>query len=406
MKKVLKMLLVSALVATLFSSVALAEVNIGAWGRALFAPVAEEGGEIGPARGTSWGGDQRIGFTVAGNSDNIGFQVDFHSDANNNHGDQRFVWAKPMDMIKLSVGYRVFMDKYRGNSTFGSWNWMRPTGVEGEDNIFQRVGINDGAILEITPIAGLGIFAGFGDTREEWRDNGAGGPGTLGVDGTYTTTDADGDGNADGGDPMTTANMISLGQYGAGYDIAGVGTIRAQYIGRRDVASDTDYGIINAAVKIDKIMPAPYADLGFFTSTDSDMANNSWNSNTAVAAYVKYAMAPMTIHFLADITLDKQEFGGTADDKVMAMHIGVGLGYDLGNGMGAEVDVRYNDENQAQIKDGAISAMAGVTQGFSNGLFGAAFQMTTQGSLNGLDNKDGAVDDMQWALPIRVEYWF
>lgn len=83
MKKALKMLLVSALVATLFSSVAMAEVNIGAWGRGMFVPASGPVGEDGdmvPFDSTSWGGPTRIGMTLSGTSDNVGFRADVRAD--------------------------------------------------------------------------------------------------------------------------------------------------------------------------------------------------------------------------------------------------------------------------------------------------------------------------------------
>ena len=46
---------------------------------------------------------------------------------------------------------------------------------------------------------------------------------------------------------------------------------------------------------------------------------------------------------------------------------------------------------------------AGVTKGFSNGVFGVAFEGSTN---HGAYYKTAKVDDFGWAIPVKVEYWF
>lgn len=444
MKKALKMLLVSALVATLFSSVALAEINVGAWGRALFVPAySNYEGETVTRETASWYNDSRLGFTLSGTSDNVGVQADlfFDGGAGTNMGDQGKIWIKPIDIVTVSVGPSIFFDDLRGNATYGSWNWWRSGHIHDEDVIFDRLNVglkrNDstgaaadvGGFATVVQTAGITVYMGL-DINEQKRVT------TEAVDAVAAT---DPDGVPNSGDETaavdaveevaeveTAAMTFQRGQYGAGYAIAGVGLIRAQYIGAYwvdgdDVEEAKNYGILNAAVKIDQIMPALYVDLGFFMPTDSDQADPEknragglTNQYTRAAAYVKFAMAPMTFHVSTDIWLDAQDGAANDADKETGTGIRAGIGFDmdLGGGLGLVTDFRYANgfagagaDKDGEALDMVWSTMAGVEKGFSNGKIGIAAQLNTGTFAGGNVGKDDP-EDMAWAIPVKAEYWF
>ncbi|MBN2810538.1 MAG: hypothetical protein JXP39_01440, partial [Spirochaetales bacterium] len=136
MKKALAILTALAVV----GGAAFAEISVGGWGRAVFVPLANSGAEDVDSTshlGTSWtDGGPRIGFTVAGNSDNVGFQIDMNADPVFNgspveavaFGDQAKIWVKPVDMLTVTVG-RFKEDTLRGNGTFGVFDWYRSYGT-------------------------------------------------------------------------------------------------------------------------------------------------------------------------------------------------------------------------------------------------------------------------------------
>ena len=405
MKKALKLFLVFAVVATAFSSTALADVSIGAWGRALWSPVGGGGvdGEgdtaMIPQYGTSWGDQARVGFTVKGDSDNVGFQADLRADTgvgnSLDNNDQQFIWVKPVEQVKFFVGPSIFYDKYRGNAVFGMWDWMRTGNTVGEDEVFRRVSINEGAVIEITPIPVMSIFAGLGDTNPEWA-----GPAW----GTNST-------KGEAGGRLTTGELVAYGQYGAGFDF-GMGVARIQYTGLtgsdmtvatdgtevalEDVTDDDD-SEINIAVKLDRLVLNLYVDLGAFIYGDTDLNKNKF------VLYAKYNMGTIALHALAKITLDVMDFEG---EEGMAMNFGLGADMDAA-GLTFSGDFRYSDERDAGQKDGAMSFLLGVKKGFSNGLIGVAFQGTTSNFQTAPAPKEEGEDDaMVWALPIKAEYWF
>jgi len=445
MKKALKMLFVSALVATTFSSVAFAEITIGAWGRGLFVPatgpVGKDGDVVPLDTASWWNGDSRIGFTLKGESDNVGVVADLYMDGKNPvGGDNAYIWVSPMEGLKIYGGPAIFEDSLRGNSAYGSWNWWRPSGITGEDNIFDRANAGKSGNDSQGPTAESGMVIAYHsngihvnialDMDQSANEITAAVDASNGADGVAGTAD-DVAAVAAQSETTTTALMFQRGQYQVGYDIAGIGTVRAQYIGMYYKASgDTDkatnYGLINAAVKVDKLMPALYADLGFWMATDADQTDSAKGSKmsddngsggntgqgTGISLYVKYAMAPMTFHVSSDIDMGVKDAAG---EDITSIKAGLGFDMDLGNGLGLVTDVRYGSNDcTVNKKDGsgvketaaAISFLAGVEQGYSNGKIGVGFQGTT-GTFAGKPAAElGSEDSFEWAVPVKLEYWF
>jgi hypothetical protein len=356
MKKALAILMIFALVA----SVAFAEISVGAWGRGMFAFVSDSEDTY-TTNSTSWGGDwgaaPRIGFTLAGNSDNVGVQADFNVDGGSmNLGDNQYIWVKPMDMLKISLG-NMYDDTLRGNAAFGSFDWLRPEvgAGEGEDTTFSRLGMNRGGQNFEVAIQPMDAFyaavylanVGSGFNSQNLAEN-------------------------------LTKNM----QIAAGYTIEGAGQIRAQFLQKGDNSEDT--GVVEVAFKLTMIENL-YADFGFAMPLDTDVSGDY----KKIAAYANYAVDAAKIHFLAIYNL-------LEDDD--SFNIAAGVDYDMGDGIGINADVRYyndiwNATEDDPDADARITFMAGVSKGFSNGKIGAGVQVASMG-------------DTYWAIPVKMEYWF
>lgn len=365
MKKALAILAALALVA----SAATAEITVGGWGRGLFSVSnsGATGAKTGNVNKASWGGAPRIGFTIAGSADKVGVVADIKADTGAVTGavagqgdgialgDQQFIWAKPIDQIKLTLG-RAQMDTLRGNACFGTWDWDRAygAGVIGEDFTFQRLSTGyagsatydnkQGLVAEITPIEGLYIGLALRDVN---------------------------------GVNALIEDSIKNGQYAIGYTIAGVGMIRAQYIGHTTgTVNDSDF---QAAFKVTAVENL-YADIGFSMNLDS---NSTASKN--VSLYVNYAIDKAKIHAAGRVALPK-----TGD---MGMAFGAGIDYALEGGFGLAADVRYTNKILTGGTKDRITFFFGATESLGNGLIGIGFQGASEA-------------DFGYAIPVRFEYWF
>jgi len=288
MKKALAILMIFALVA----SVAVAEISVGAWGRGMFAFVSDSEDTY-TTNSTSWGGDwgaaPRIGFTLAGNSDNVGVQADINVDGGSlNMGDNQYIWVKPMDMLKISLG-NMYDDTLRGNAAFGSFDWLRPVvgAGEGEDVTFSRIGMNRGGQNFEVAIQPMDAFYAA----------------------VYLANVGSGFNS-----PNLAENLTKNMQIAAGYTIEGTGQIRAQFLQAGTNAEDT--GVVEVAFKLTMIENL-YADFGFAMPLDTDVSGDY----KKIAAYANYAVDAAKIHFLAIYNL-------LEDDD--SFNIAAGVDYDMG----------------------------------------------------------------------------
>jgi hypothetical protein len=376
MKKALAILMVLALVA----SAATAEITFGAWGRGIFVPVQNSGLENVDSITTinkTWEGkndtsglaltsDPRVGFTVAGNSDNVGFQVDIYADGDIARGDQAKIWVKPMDMVTMQMG-KFFDDTLRGNTAFGSFNWLRAYGGgEGEDITFTRIASGDhdknwnsGQGFEVAVKPNEALFVALALTGLE--------------------------------SGVKTEDITDGMQIAAGYTIDGIGQIRAQYFSEYltdpdDATKIIADGTVEVAFKLTAVENL-YADFGFRMFTEKKGKNA--NEAKTLSAYANYKVDAATIHALAIYNMN-----ATADDKA-SMNIAAGVDYALDGGIGVEADVRYYNKEWDKQGDAkaATSFFAGVKKGYSNGLMGAGFEVISA-------EKTG------YAIPVRFEYSF
>ncbi len=339
-------------------------VKIGAWGRGFFVPVFTGGTDGAKANtqtllGTSWGGAPRIGFTIAGDSANVGFQADlnldnFQSTKLVSMGDQQKIWVKPVDGLTLSIG-NIFDDTLRGNGTFGSFDWLRLSWT-GEDFTFTRV------------IAQSGFEASYA------------------MDALYVYV-----ANSQLAAPVDTSKVFAKTlQIGGGYTIKDIGTIRAQATG---VHAAKDYNVINAAFKLTAVQNL-YADIGIFYPTDSKTANYKMAINT----YANYTVDKAKVHVLFGYTAP-----ATGSDA--PMEAGFGADYGLDGGLGLSGDLRWKNKFAQGNTDGLTGFFAGLTKGFSNGLVGIGIEYSNTSFAPGYVTADDP-DKAHIALPVRFEYWF
>lgn len=349
-----------------------AGVKIGAWGRGIFTVVQSANPDPISQAMVSWGSPKaRIGATISGNSANAGFQIDFNTDGTAldlvalgapagtpsvdlpgslSFGDQQKIWIKPIDMITIQLGRSIHDNTLRGDAgAYGAFNWLRYSTHSGEDNVFARVRAQ--FELSAAPIEGLYAYIAFNPLE--------------------------------GG--VKTEDMFKTGVYGAGYTIPNIGVVRAQYQGRGD------NGTINAAFKLTAVQNLT-VDVGGFIPTDTDV------TPIKAAAQVNYNLDVLKLMANGNFVIP------SVGD--VAMEIGVGAEYGLGDGLAVQGDVRYANEasvDPVTANDGMVAGMVGITKGFSNGVIGLGVEISTT---NFAGTPAQTADAIAWAIPLRLEYWF
>jgi hypothetical protein len=221
----MKKFFVALLILAITAGSAFAELSAGAWGRATFVPLRtfingnnSDLNKTGAGTEVGWGSLPNFAVQFSLSGEQIGFTVNYDFAASDRDGNL-YTWWKPNDLFKLDVGY-VRWDALRGAGVLESFLNPRYTGsdISGEDLIFHRFTTADwwvngkpGAILEITPIENLYIGAAI-----VTGDGGGSSP--------YLSTEIE--------------DIYKNSQYAAGYNIDGIGLIRAGYFG-----DATDIGI-------------------------------------------------------------------------------------------------------------------------------------------------------------------
>lgn len=383
----MKKLIVLALLIALCAGIAFADgVAIGAWGRGIWAPLLATYGngtaQVTGSTGISWGGNAaRVGFQINGTSEFAGFHATLDVD-NNSLGvsDDQYLWVKPVPGLMLQIG-RVYNDTLRGSAGFGSWDWIRGPGSTswGDDYVFTRIGGNgappNNAVLSFT-MGGLFIFV-----EQAFQ----------------STTSYYGDSTNKNQDPINKTSV------GAGYTIEGIGKIRVQRVGLDDVISTTQTQI-QAAFNLTAV-PNLNVDLGVKVPLNID---GSTPTVTAwIPLYASYKVAGATILLSGMVQLNN---GGTNGTN-LGYQAAVGANYDLGMmGLGLTADVRYSNQYINGFSGGTnssvISFLAGLTKGFSNGMIGIGVQVISGANLGWNNVANPAANPMQWAVPIKMEYWF
>ena len=377
----MKKTLIAVAAAAALTTSAFAEITFGGWGRAIWAPVASNGGDAVTFTSTSWGGDGRIGFGMDFTSENVDMHADFKlEDGKAEINDQLKIVVRPIENLSISIG-KLQDDTLRGDCCYGSWNWLRPSWISDEGITFSRTIDLKGVAVKATPVEGLVILAGI-----PVANNG-------------------GEATAMGHTSNLAEDAYKAAKVGFGYTIDGVGQIKAQFLGKGPESKygEDDTGDLEVAFKLSAVENLS-AEVGFKMQIldDSDAANKH------VALGARYQVNDAcAVAASADVTL----YGNSDNDPSMAF--GAGVDYALDNGIGLCADVRVAMP-QNDI-DPSIGFMVGASKGFSNGKLSAGFQgvSVAENSKKGLCGamqpaKDGALeaDGFVWAIPVCFEYFF
>lgn len=382
MKKIISVLTGLALVA----GAAMADgITFGSWGRGLWNVAANSGDDVVTDMHQSWGGAApRTGIGVSGSTENVGFAVDMHANADQgiSLGDNALIWVKPIEQIKIVAGKKD-QNELRGDAAFGLWNWDRIGAVDKmglEGWTFPDVFDGNGVAVIAYPVDGLTVGAGI----------------PLSLSGAGATLE----------------NTYAHGaNYAAAYAIDGIGTVKAAYMTKADGTSrdakkdSTSYGVIAAAFDL-TMVDGLYATVGAQIPTASV---NEFDS-TIVNAYARYSLDALAVHLAVGTKLNTVDNSKTDDSKYdgnLGFAIGAGADYSLDNGIGFFGDVRYANgiymANTSADKSDCLTFGLGVEKNFSNGKIGIAFEGATnnKGRYPLKDN-----DAFAWEIPVKVEYWF
>lgn len=264
-------------------------IGVNSWGRVFYVPYASSGisgQDPYVTTGPSWASGGRVSVRFySQNSDKFGFGVHFDSNGASGPviGDEAKVWAKPFDMLTIQLG-KIQGDVLRGK--IGDSGAVQ-VASSGEDNIFARFYPTHGMLVELRPAEGFYIGAAL--------DAPAGA--ATGVQKDY----------------------FAAIQIGAGYTIAGLGQIRAQYIG----GSDSTPVVGNAG----KPMQVAFAftgmeglliDAGLTFQTKSDVAKNVFAVGATYGGIENVSLkARLDTAFGKDATNDKTDIAFFTDDSIV-----------------------------------------------------------------------------------------
>ena len=446
-----KTLIAVAAAAALTATSAFAEITFGAWLRVLASPVAHNGEDAMVGVANSWGwGARTARLNINGTSEDgkAGFVMGVYNDFEDGiaQGDDAYLWVKPIDMVKVSVGrFDSPTNGLRGDFCYGSWNWLRPYNwaFDGEGLTFDGVQ-NAGLLVEADPIEGLHVFA------------------NVPMSATYKKAE----------------DVYKNIQAGFGYAIEGVGKFKAQYIGDYSENSKADAAKAkwvlgnkrdddgNWVLDSEKNVAPTYV----YEAAKAHEATNNTDVRTTgkigvafdltavenlyvtVGArfgiadkdyrpdYLKMAFTAGASYQISDAFKISADGGyvqyqddcvardGDAVDNVY--FVGAGVDFAIMEGLNLSADVRYMSNAKAAEKasdlkvygkdgdEGAISFLVGVNKSVgSNGSIGIGFQGATNGcgftwgtpgddgkGVKGL--KANEADDFVWAIPVSVSVWF
>ena len=404
MKKLIAVSAVAALAATALS----AEITFGSWGRALWVAAAnaydpsDDSSQIVSDVHQSWGGDSapRTALAVAGNSDNVGFALDIHSNGTSlGQGDNALIWVKPIDIVKVSVG-KHDQNVLRGDGCFGLWNWDRIGNVAGQEGwtFTDYLDVN-GVSIVATPVEGLTLGAGIPlklDHKANWDYA------TYNDESEYAGIKKDGS--------STLSGIYAHGAaYVGAYNIEGVGTVKAalKTLPKKTVGTEEKSQTeIAAAFDLTSVE-------NLFVSVGARI-NTLKEANTQVInAYARYGVnEQLTVHALVGTNLNGTDAKEGKADGQLGFLAGAGVDYNLDGGIALFADVRYANgiycKGTSADNSDSLTLGAGVTKGFSNGLIGIAFEGATNngGRYVLKPNDDGVYNAFSWEIPVKFEYWF
>jgi len=375
--------LVSVLFALLLvGSFAFAEVNVGAWGRLLIVPAASADDSDSVAfAGPNWGtaGGNNVGFAVSASNDHVGFAIDLDVNGGQSmdFGDQAKAWIKVNEMFTVQMGM-IQGDVLRGkiddsgflNAISGlvvgedeegdDISLAMVQSTHGKDSYFKRFYPAQGLLIDITPAEGVYLGAALD---------------TAGI----TVEDPE---SADMALPLSE-NMFKKIQIGAGYVIADLGHLRAQYIGNVDDAAK----YMNVAFAY-TAMEGVLVDAGL----KYQMEDKAGKSTVAVGAtYGADALSAVLRTMVG--------FGENGEDDELMIQLSADVGYVVADPLALGAEVSYKKEGDPVGLTVAPYAKLGYAGGFLKAAFAfSSFTDYTAGGVTG--------DYTAWSIPIMVQYGF
>ena len=412
----MKKLIGTVAVAALLATAAFAEgISFGSWGRALWivgtAQEADNGDNtVTSWLGQSWGGPSpRVGLSVSGSSDNMGFNVDFHANGNGgiDLGDNCLIWSKPIEMLKIIFAGKNDQNPLRRDAAFGLWNWDRIGAVGAVDEegwLFPSLMKDKEVSVEVTPIEGLKVVAGIDCLLGDWG-------GLAPAEGERFV------------DQLGRTFAVA-----AAYSISNIGTAQ---VGFRSLGKGFDKeGGYNAdrkdAFEIDASFELTMLEkvfvgaglrlpLGGTFGAAADLYGDgdlyAWNTQPVlVTLHSRLSLIDnLTINVLAGLKLNNADLkeGDFKAGGAFGFRFGGEVEYGFSNGLGVFAEVEYANgiwmASSSADNNDTLTFGLGVTKGFSNGVIGVAFEGTTNDyGRQALKN----ADDFAWEVPFRLEYWF
>ena len=391
-----KTLIAVTAVLLLVTTSAFADISIGAGFRTIFAPIASDGENNYTDLTNSWGGVRQVGLSFAGTAadDLAGFKADLHiNNGNVKMGDNAYIWVKPIDMIKIAYGKFDSPEAgFRGDLSYGSWNWIRPTFVNYDEGLTFS-GNGSGAMVILNPIENLSVYAlapismksKIDENETERKD----GHVTLAYEKDFLER---------------TYKVFGKSEIAAAYTIDGIGKIKAGYFGQYDKKGDYErLGNIEAAFDLTAVENL-FVTAGFryalgdkeVFDVDTDLMKIALGASYQIMDGFKVSASGLVYLYESDTKRDP------------AFIVGAGVDYAIMDGLTLNADVRYKSETSIDgngQKDDGISFLVGVDKTVgSNGSIGLGFQGVTNGQgFNGtLKNQD----KFAWAVPLKVQVSF
>ena len=422
-----------------FAAVSFAEgITFGAWLRALAAPVANDGKDSITQAGNSWGGaprSARLNVTAVAPDSNAGFNMGMYNDWNKGlltyddekgeekqgawwigPGDEANLWVKPLDIVKVSYG-KYDNNTLRGDVCYGSWNWFRPSAwYAGDEGLLMSGNGDTGLMAEITPMEGLYIQALVPITKDSAKagqtyKNLRGGfaytvPGLAKIKGQYI---GKGKAKVDGEWEYADTKYTTLAEAVAAAEAAG------------DDADDVTVTVEPVEANSNCTLEAEvdvlaveglFAGVGFQYNVVKDgNKSNATEDQMKIALGVSYQVMPELKVSASGAFLTYYKKNDVKEDA--RFQAGVGVDYDLGDGLSANADFRYkspvkHDGKKEKDSDNMAFSVGVQKNVSSNGYIGVAFQgITNSGSLGPIagQKKD---DDAKfvWAIPVALSVYF
>ena len=403
-----KTLIAVAAAAALTATSAFAEITFGMWTKAVLVPVANDGEDYKAGLTQAWGSAARtagLGVNGVNEEGTAGYTFEIRDQAGEdkiNHGDRSVLWAKPIDMIKLSVGYFDSGDNgLRQGSGFGAWDWLRPSRTkdlffDGDNGIMDGISGN-GFMAEVTPIEGLKVMANIPFLETE----------------TYI---------------QDAYDIYKKTQIGAAYTIDGTGTLKVLWTGVSDETKvgnkKSDYtGTIGVAFNLTAV-----ENLNLAIGAKFDIVDEDYNYDAVNKKYTKgfddwggsknKAYFALNAGYQVSDAMKVSLAGGVKlfknSDIDPRFGIGGGVDYTIMDGLTMNADIRYISETKGDGYDGeddAVSFLLGVSKGFSNGSLGVGFEGVTNGAgfcsiPAGKDDNDKKHDGFMWCVPVVFTFSF